>query len=156
MIETILAAAKHAVETSKFEGEQEDLIQIAAIGAIRAERVFDKTRCGSTNKTKENWMRLCAYRSLWKGINPKKEKLVFEKISPRQEILNPFVAVENRIFAEDLLKNLRDKRHRMVITLRFFADWTLQDVADLLQLTRERVRQIEEQALRVMREEKRK
>jgi RNA polymerase sigma factor (sigma-70 family) len=155
-VDEILAAAKYAVRSSRFEGDWDDMVQAACIGAIRADRTYNKEKQKGTNRTKEGWMRLCAFRSLFRHAvpDPRRPHLAYpqpERLSTRQEGPDHLGTLENRLFVEDLLANLQKKRLRLIIELRFLEGWLLQDVAVLLQISRERVRQLEENALEIMR-----
>lgn len=51
----------------------------------------------------------------------------------------------------DSVRNKQRLRMRQVLELRYFHDMTLEQVGEILGVTRERVRQIESKALRILR-----
>lgn len=80
-----------------------------------------------------------------------------DSITSEDITLNPEVGVSAFLENEETLNQIRKlpQRKRLVIYLRFgigpFDDYTLQEVGDIIGLTRERVRQIEEISLRMLR-----
>ncbi len=57
---------------------------------------------------------------------------------------------ELKVAVQELLKTLNNQQ-RTVITLRFFGGYTLEEVGEVLSVTRERIRQVEARALRLLR-----
>jgi RNA polymerase sigma factor (sigma-70 family) len=68
--------------------------------------------------------------------------------NPRNEIY----LMEVQELVHDLLQDLPDKQ-KQVLTMRFFQDKTLRECGEVLNLTTERIRQIEQEALKNLRTE---
>lgn len=77
----------------------------------------------------------------------------FEELIPDPDAEIPGSAVSDRDSLEILKEGLKqlDKREREVISLRFFGNKTLDEVSTIIGRTRERVRQIQNQALEKLR-----
>ncbi len=72
-----------------------------------------------------------------------------ELVSPIQVIELSF-DFELKVAVQELLKTLNNQQ-RTVIILRFFGGYTLEEVGQVLSVTRERIRQVEGKALRILR-----
>lgn len=74
---------------------------------------------------------------------------VKELISPI-EVTELNFDFELKVAVQELLKTLNNQQ-RTVIILRFFGGYTLEEVGEVLGVTRERIRQVEAKALRILR-----
>lgn len=73
-----------------------------------------------------------------------------------KELVSPIKVIELsfdfelKVAVQELLKTLNNQQ-RTVIILRFFGGYTLEEVGEVLSVTRERIRQVEAKALRILR-----
>lgn len=87
-----------------------------------------------------------------KGEEPEENNTT--KIGPRIQV-DLLDLSERRMLTDELLSYLDNERHRQVVKMRFYDGMSLEKIGRLLGVGRERVRQIEERALEVIRKKAR-
>ena len=123
----------------------EDLIQEGMIGLLEAEKNFDQNRNTKFSTYATYWIK----KKIIKAIEQEK------KCSPNSIELNENLTSEKTTYEQSrneigLPENMPEQE-KIVLKLLFNEENTLKEIADIMKISRERVRQLKEKGLRRLR-----
>lgn len=151
LIQSGYLALVKAVETYEADAGTFSTWLIYHLKNTFAEATGYRTKCGKNEPLNNSF-------SLDKAVDDESDGTPFGEFIPDPKAAATMLSIEEKLWREQLHEALEialkivPQRYRDILRLRFYQDMTLEEVSELRGISKERIRQMENRGLRILRE----